>query len=224
MIPLKDNIPSKKIPYINYFLIFLNVAIFALELKAGHQVDDMIKRYAFNAREFYYLLIGVDISFEPIKKIFTSMFLHGGFSHILGNMLYLYIFGDNVEDRFGHLFYLIFYLFFGVIAVILQFVFDPLSNLPMLGASGAVSGVMGSYFIFYPRARVITLVPIFIFIQFIEVPAFFFLFFWFIIQFLYGTLSIYGGMLGVAWWAHIGGFIAGFFIAIIHKFFFRGKR
>lgn len=224
MIPIKDNIPSKKIPFVNYLIIFLNIVVFAIELKAGSQVDEMIKRYAFNSREFNNLLSGVYVSFEPIKKIFTSMFLHGGFSHILGNMLYLYIFGDNVEDRFGHLLYLFFYILFGIVAVLLQFIFNPLSDLPMLGASGAVSGVMGAYFIFYPRARVITLIPIFIFIQFIEVPAFFFLFFWFLIQFLYGTLSIYGGMLGVAWWAHIGGFLAGFVIAIIHKFFFRGKR
>lgn len=224
MIPIKDNIPSKKIPFVNYLIIFFNIVVFAIELKAGSQIDEMIKRYAFNSREFYNLLSGVYFSFEPVKKIFTSMFLHGGFSHILGNMLYLYIFGDNVEDRFGHLMYLFFYIFFGIVAVLLQFVFNPFSDLPMLGASGAVSGVMGAYFIFYPRARVITLIPIFIFIQFIEVPAFFFLFFWFLIQFLYGTLSIYGGMLGVAWWAHIGGFLAGFIIAIIHKFLFRGKR
>ncbi|MCX7991415.1 MAG: rhomboid family intramembrane serine protease [Proteobacteria bacterium] len=224
MIPIKDNIPSKRVPYINYLLIFINILVFALELKAGNRIDDMIKNYAFHANELYHLFLGINDSFDPIKKIFTSMFMHGGFSHIFGNMLYLYIFGDNVEDRLGHFMYLFLYLTFGVFALLLQFFFNPLSNLPMLGASGAVSGVMGAYFIFYPRARVITLVPIFIFIQFIEVPAFFFLFFWFILQFLYGTLSIYGGSMGVAWWAHIGGFVAGFLFAILHKIFFRGQR
>lgn len=219
MIPIKDNIPSKKIPFVNYFLIFLNVVVFAMEIKAGPYLDLLIKKYAFNAREFYYLITGINVSLEPIKKIFTSMFLHGGFSHIFGNMLYLYIFGDNVEDRFGHLAYLIFYLFFGIVAVLIQFIFNPFTDLPMLGASGAVSGVMGAYFIFYPHARVITLVPIFIFLHFMEIPAFFFLFFWFIIQFFYGTLTIYGGTLGIAWWAHIGGFLAGFFVAIIYKLY-----
>ncbi len=224
MIPLKDNIPSKKIPFVNYILIFLNVVVFALELKAGPALNSMIEKYAFYAKDFYYLITGVNQSLDPIIRIFTSMFMHGGFSHIIGNMLYLYIFGDNVEDRLGHFVYLLLYLVFGVFAVLMQFFFDPLSNLPMLGASGAVSGVMGAYFIFYPRARVITLVPIFIFIQIIEIPALFFLFFWFFMQFFYGTLSIYTGAMGVAWWAHIGGFLAGFIVAVIHRILFRGYR
>lgn len=222
MIPIKDNIPSKRIPFINYLLIFFNVVVFAFEIKAGARLDLMIKKYAFYANELYYLLSGISYSLDPIKKIFTSMFMHGGFSHILGNMLYLYIFGDNVEDRVGHVMYLFLYLLFGVIATFIQFLFAPLSNVPMIGASGAVSGVMGTYFIFYPRARIITLLPIFIFIQFIEVPAFFFLFFWFILQFLYGSLA--GGVVGVAWWAHIGGFVAGVAFAVIFKLFFRGLR
>ncbi len=224
MIPIKDNIPSKKIPFINYLLIFINIVVFALEIKAGNMLELLIKRYAFYSNEFYYLLTGQLFSLDPIKKIFTSMFMHGGFSHILGNMLYLYIFGDNVEDRLGHFKYLLLYLFFGICAALLQFLFNPLSDIPMIGASGAVSGVMGAYFIFFPKARVITILPVFIFIHFVEIPAVFFLVFWFVLQFLYGSLSVATGVINVAWWAHVGGFVAGFLIALFFKMFLRNRR
>lgn len=224
MIPIKDNIPSKTIPYINYLLIFANIVVFALEIKAGSRLELFIKNYAFHSREFYYLITGQNYSLEPIKKVFTSMFMHGGFSHIIGNMLYLYIFGDNVEDRLGHIKYLLLYLLFGFCAAMLQFFSNPISEIPMLGASGAVSGVMGAYFIFFPKARVIAILPIFIFIQFVEIPAFFFLVFWFILQFLYGSISVATGVVNVAWWAHVGGFVAGFVIAFIFKIFSRYRR
>jgi membrane associated rhomboid family serine protease len=143
----------------------------------------------------------------------TSMFLHGGFLHFGGNMLYLWIFGDNVEDRMGHGRFLVFYLLCGAAAALAQTVVNPDSVVPMLGASGAIAGVMGAYFVLYPHSRILTLVPIFIFIQLIEVPAIFFLGIWFVFQFLSGVGSIAtaagepGG--GIAFWAHIAGFAAG---------------
>ena len=146
-----------------------------------------------------------------LAPLVTSMFLHGGWMHLLGNMLYLHIFGDNVEDRLGHFRYLFFYLATGIVAGVAQLVISPNSSLPMVGASGAIAGVTGAYFLFFPRARVVTLVPVFIFIQIVELPAVFFLFFWFAFQLLLGIGSLgtdaSGG--GVAFWAHIGGFIAG---------------
>jgi len=143
--------------------------------------------------------------------ILTSMFMHGGFMHIIGNMYFLFIFGDNVEDKLGHIRYLLIYLMFGVAAAASQIIMFPDSVIPMVGASGAVAGVMGAYLVFYPQAKVKTLIIIVIFITVINIPAFIFLLLWFLLQFLNGTS---GGSGGVAWWAHIGGFIAGLMYAI----------
>lgn len=152
--------------------------------------------------------------------IFTSMFLHGGWSHIIGNMVYLWIFGDNVEDRLGHFRYLIFYLTVGCAAAITQIYLNPVSRIPMIGASGAIAGVLGAYFVLYPRAKVLALVPIWVFLRLVEVPAVFFLGFWFVMQYLQGLgsitqRSVYGDVGGVAWWAHAGGFIAGIVFVIL---------
>lgn len=224
MIPLRDNIPSKTIPFINYLIIAINTYIFVLEIKAGPKITYIIEHYAFYSNELTQLLKGELSNIEPIKKMFTSMFLHGGFGHFIGNMLFLYIFGDNVEDRLGHIKYIIFYIFCGVSAILLHYIFNTHSVLPTLGASGAIAGVMGAYFIFFPHAKVLTLIPIFIFIQFIEIPAFFFLIFWFIMQFYLGTLSAVTGSSNVAWWAHVGGFIVGALIAIVWYIIKRMKR
>lgn len=224
MIPLRDNIPSKTIPFINYLIILLNTYIFILEIKAGTKITFLIEHYAFYSNELTQLLKGELFTIEPVKKMFTSMFLHGGFGHFIGNMLFLYIFGDNVEDRLGHIKYIIFYIFCGISAILLHYIFNTQSVLPTLGASGAIAGVMGAYFIFFPHAKVLTLVPIFIFIQFIEIPAFFFLIFWFIMQFYLGTLSAVTGSSNVAWWAHVGGFIVGALIAIIWYIIKKVKR
>ncbi|TMB53688.1 MAG: rhomboid family intramembrane serine protease, partial [Deltaproteobacteria bacterium] len=141
----------------------------------------------------------------------TSMFLHGGWLHVLGNMLYLYIFGDNVEDRLGHLRYLLFYLLCGCAAGGAQALSGPDSNVPMVGASGAIAGVSGAYFLFFPGARVVTLVPIFFFLQVIEIPAVVFLLIWFVGQLMLGlaALGTHAAAGGVAFWAHVGGFVAG---------------
>ncbi len=148
---------------------------------------------------------------DRVVPFFTSMFMHGGFMHIIGNMYFLYIFGDNVEDRLGHGKYFIMYILFGLAAAFSQVLLFPDSIVPMIGASGAVAGVMGAYMVFYPKARVKTLVIIIIFITIIDIPAVFFLLLWFFMQFLNGAGAGHGG---VAWWAHIGGFIAGLLYAV----------
>jgi membrane associated rhomboid family serine protease len=148
------------------------------------------------------------VPFPIWLTIFTSMFLHGGLLHILGNMLYLWIFGDNVEGALGHLKFLIFYLAAGVGAAFLQLVASPHSTAPMVGASGAISGVMGAYFVLFPWSRILTLVPFFFFLHFVEVPAFLFLGFWFLLQFFSGIVDL-SALGGVAWFAHIGGFLTG---------------
>jgi len=146
----------------------------------------------------------------------SSMFLHGGWTHIFGNMLYLWIFGDNVEDRMGHGRFLVFYLLCGIAAALAQTITTPDSTVPMIGASGAIAGVMGAYFVLYPRSRIVTLIPLFFFFQVIEVPAIFFLGIWFLMQFVSGVGSIVStvgnagnGIGGIAFWAHIAGFVAG---------------
>lgn len=142
----------------------------------------------------------------------TAMFLHGGWGHLLGNMLYLYIFGNNVEDMLGRGRYLLFYLMCGVLSFFVQVVFQSNSMVPNVGASGAIAGVLGAYFLLFPRARILTLVPLFFFFPVVEIPAFFFLGIWFLIQFLSGAAAIgrtSALMGGVAWWAHIGGFLTG---------------
>ncbi len=153
--------------------------------------------------------------FLGLMNIFTSMFLHGGWGHLLGNMWFLHVFGDNVEDNLGHVRYFFYYLLMGFGAAAAQLAANPASQLPMVGASGAIAGILGGYFILHPRARVLTLIPIFIFIRFIEIPAFFFLGLWFLMQAVNGVgalsaQAVRGDLGGVAWWAHAGGFAAGF--------------
>jgi len=138
------------------------------------------------------------------------MFLHGGWLHLLGNMLYLWIFGDNVEDRLGHGRFILFYLLCGVAAALAQIYVSPTSKTPMIGASGAIAGVLGAYLLLFPQSRVLALIPIAFFLQVVEIPAFVFLLFWFFMQFLSGAVAITAYMTeGVAWWAHIGGFVSG---------------
>jgi membrane associated rhomboid family serine protease len=154
---------------------------------------------------------------EVLAPLVTAMFLHGGFLHVIGNMLFLWVFGDNVEDRFGHVGFLAFYLLAGVAANYAHVLINPASVVPTIGASGAVAGVLGAYILFYPGARVVTLVPLGFFLQVVELPAFLFLGIWFLIQFASGFFSLGTGMAnsgGVAWWAHVGGFAAGFLLAV----------
>ncbi len=172
---------------------------------------------------FGFVPAGNIIAVHSILTIFTSMFLHGGWMHIIGNMWFLWIFGDNVEDFLGHLNYFMFYVFGGVVASITHFFLNPGSTVPTIGASGAIAAVMGAYFILYPRAKVLTLIPIFIIFEFVELPAFIFLGIWFLFQFFLGSLekAANNAAGGVAWWAHFGGFVYGavllFFLKIRKK-------
>lgn len=219
MIPIRDTIPSSKKPVVNYTIIILTIFVFYLQLSAGSGSMYLVDFYAFLPKQLFNLIHHGIFTFEPIKRMFTSMFLHGSLFHLIGNMLYLYIFGDNVEDRLGHFAYILFYIFCGIVAAFFHYLFNPISSVPTLGASGAVAGVMGAYFIFFPKSRILTLIPIFIFFQFIEIPAVFFLLFWFIMQILYGSVSITTGLQNVAWWAHVGGFLTGAIIGLIVVFF-----
>lgn len=216
MIPLKDNIPSYRTPIINYSIISANTLVFIYQyiiLSNPYKVEDFVYTYGFIPYRFTYEFPSYWWS------LFTSMFLHGSFLHFLGNMWFLYIFGDNVEDRFGHLRYLLIYILCGVCGAVLQFLLDPFSKIPMIGASGAISGILGAYFVLYPSAGILTLVPFGIFSRIVVIPAVVFLSFWIIFQFLSGTQNLMvkfalgRDLPGVAYWAHIGGFFCGFVFA-----------
>ncbi len=220
MIPLKDDVPSRTVPVVNYALVALNVLAFVLELRMGPGLGRFFSQAAvipalYTGPSGRFGLIDVfATSLDPElgPRVFVSMFLHGGILHILGNMLYLWIFGDNVEDRMGHLRYLIFYFLCGWAAAYAHIWADSTSRLPSIGASGAIAGVLGAYLVLFPRARVVTLLPLGFFSQLVRIPAIFFLGFWFLQQFILGALSLNAPTAqtgGVAWWAHIGGFAAG---------------
>ncbi len=218
MIPIRDDIPSETYPFVNYGLIALNFIVFLYELSLPPiQLTNFIYNFGFVPFKFSYILgCGHCSMLQAILPIFSSMFIHGGWFHILGNMLFLYIFGDNVEDSLGHLKYLIFYLLSGFAAAMFQYVIHPFSKTPMVGASGAIAGVLGAYFILYPRARVFTLVFFFFFVDIIPLPAFLYIFLWFLMQVLNGSAALaLQGAGGVAWWAHIGGFIAGMTMVLL---------
>lgn len=207
MIPLKDTVQSRSFPIVNWILIVTNVLVFLMELSLGPRVEAFIAAFGVVPAR---LLSAPGLS--QLLTILTSMFLHGGWLHLISNMLALYIFGDNVEDRVGHGRYVVFYLVCGLIAALTHIAFSSTSAAPTIGASGAISGVLGAYFVLYPSARVTTLIPIFILPWFVEIPAIVYLGFWFLSQLLNGTLAIVAGAQafgGVAFWAHVGGFVAG---------------
>jgi membrane associated rhomboid family serine protease len=200
VIPLRDVVPSRTTPYITITIIALNGLAWLFELSLPHDV----------LSEFITLYGVVPAAFAPATLV-TSMFLHGSWSHVLGNMWYLWIFGDNVEDRVGHGRFILFYLLCGIAAAAGQIAVDPSSTLPTIGASGAIAGVMGAYFVLYPHSRVLTLIP-WIFLQIVELPAIVLLGFWFVMQlFSAGTIAMTtssrGG--GVAFAAHVVGFVVG---------------
>ena len=213
MFPLKDNIPAKNFPYVNIGLIAINIIFFVYELSYGHEVDRLINALGFVPARFLAQQAENWINPAGFVPAFSSMFLHANLLHLVSNMWMLWIFGDNVEDCMGHGRYVLFFLLCGLASVGAQTISNPHSTIPMVGASGAISGVLGAYFLSYPHARILTLLPIVIFFYLIELPAYFFLGFWFVLQFLQGSLyslnsdQVSGG--GVAWWAHVGGFAAG---------------
>ncbi|HGJ65698.1 TPA: rhomboid family intramembrane serine protease [bacterium] len=218
MIPLRDTIQSRSTPIMTVSLIIANAAAFIFQLSLGQNLNDFITVYGFVPSKFFHLISKGNI-LAGLFPLFTSIFLHGGWFHIIGNMWYLWIFGDNVEDRVGHFRFVIFYILCGVSAGLIHGFTSPNSGIPTIGASGAIAGVMGAYFVLYPRAKIWTLVPIFFFVQFIEIPAFFFLGFWILMQFFMGTFSLGIGSMqgGVAWWAHIGGFATGALLIFIFQ-------
>jgi membrane associated rhomboid family serine protease len=215
MLPLRDTIRSTSFPIINWALIGLNTVVFLFEATLSpSQLDRLVMNFGVIPARLHLLEPGLLLSNPaPLITLFTHMFLHGGWLHFLSNIWVLFIFGDNVEDRMGPGRYLGFYLLSGLIAALTQVFIDPASTIPSIGASGAIAGVLGAYFLMFPEARVITLIPVFILPWIIEVRAIIFLGFWFVTQ-LFSGISVLAlphstNMGGVAWWAHIGGFLFG---------------
>jgi membrane associated rhomboid family serine protease len=215
MFPLYDTVRSRTFPLINLTLIFANIAAFLYEWRMDPAT---LKEFI-----FAWGLIPARFLSDPFvgwMTIFSSMFLHGGWFHLINNMWVLFIFGANVEARMGKLRYLIFYLLSGVAAALLQTYILPSSLVPMIGASGAVAGVLGAYLILFPRSRIASLVPIFFIFTIVEVPALLYLIFWFASQLYSGLFAMQGGGgSGIAWWAHIGGFVFG----LVSVFIFRRR-
>jgi len=217
MIPLKDRNPSHRFPGVTIVLILGNVAVFLYQFSLGPAADAFVLQFGMIPSAISAVIGGSWDRVGAMLTIFTSLFLHGGWMHLIGNMLYLWVFGDNVEDKLGHGRYLLFYLICGISASALHIAIEPASLVPTIGASGAVSGVLAAYLVMFPRARVLTLIPIFIFIQLAEIPAFVLLGLWFVLQFFNGLVSLglsTSGMGGVAWWAHIGGFAVGLLLVL----------
>ncbi|MFN3692152.1 MAG: rhomboid family intramembrane serine protease [Fervidobacterium sp.] len=210
MFPLYDTIPSLKRPYINLLIIITNVLVFIYQLSLsftdwnGKTLESFFYKYGFVPEKMFY-------SF-PLLAVFTHMFVHGGWSHIIGNMWFLKIFGDNVEDALGHSKFFLFYITGGIFALFFHVIFNPFSPYPLVGASGAISAVMGAYFVLFYYSRIVSLV-FFILPFIVEIPAFIYLPYWFIIQIANGLLSDVTGT-GVAYWAHAGGFIYGVFVGL----------
>jgi membrane associated rhomboid family serine protease len=209
MLPLWDSTPRKTFPFINYLIIALNIIVFFYEVTSP-DFASFVEKYAFVPANFYISDLN---SWLPV---FSALFIHGSFIHILSNMWFLHLFGDNVEDRVGHFPYLLFYLVGGFIANIAQYLLDPSSVIPLVGASGAISAVAGAYFVLYRNSNVKTLIPIFFIPAIIDLPVWLFLGYWFVIQIFSGigslaTMPLQDG--GVAWFAHVGGFIFGYLFA-----------
>ncbi len=240
MIPLYDNIPSRTTPWVNYLIVALTTLVFGLQLLDQYNDNrwQLVERFGMVPQRVLHpgttvvmdvpqvvatplgpRVVRVQKVIPPAAvpewlTLLTCIFLHGGWMHFLGNMWFLYIFGDNVEDRLGHTGFLIFYLASGVLASAAHLAANPDSPVPTIGASGAIAGVMGAYFILYPKAQVVALIPLFFIFYSVVLPAPVFLGFWFFIQFFQGIGSITAGQSGgVAWWAHIGGFVVGMLVA-----------
>lgn len=213
MIPIRDEIKTHRTPIVNYALVVINVLVFLWMFLNSGNLESIYYEYALIPSNF---LNGINLG--DVKDIFTSMFMHGGWMHLIGNMLYLWIFGDNIEDRLGHIGYLIFYLAGGIAAALLQTLISPSSQIPMVGASGAIAGVLGAYLVMYPNSRVYTFIPIGFYARVRLVPAVVVLGLWFLLQLISGVGSL--GALdqgGTAYFAHIGGFIFGLIVGWMFK-------
>jgi len=211
LIPIRDINPRVRVPFVNFLLMAGCGLAFGYQLSLEDQVGAFIREYGFVPARL------AEAPLDGLRDAVTATFLHGGWFHVLGNLLYLRVFGDNVEDRLGHLLYPLFYVAAGVAGALAQWAVQPDSTTPMVGASGAIAGVLGAYLITFPKARVVTLFPVFIFLTFIEVPAVVFLGIWSLQQFLNGYASVTGAnqvVESVAWFAHIGGFVFGALVGI----------
>lgn len=225
MIPISDSVRRSRVPVITWSLCLANVLIFVLELRMPErQLERVLDHFGLVPLRYGNLELVAELGLGELVPFLTSLFLHGGWLHVLSNLWTLWIFGDNVEDRMGHVRYLVFYLLCGLAAGVVHLVTNRGSDVPAIGASGAIAGVLGAYFALFPRARVLTLVPIFFLPLFVEIPAVVFLGLWFLTQFLSGTAALVsveaGG--GIAWWAHVGGFLAG--LALQRAFLDRRRR
>lgn len=209
MIPIRDEIPPQRVPVVTRALIVLNVAAFLYQIMLGLKVASFMQIWGVVPERIAQAFAGQTPAPNALLTLFTSMFLHGGWIHLIGNMWYLWIFGDNVEDELGSLRFLGFYLAAGVVSALMHVLFHPDSLMPAVGASGAIAGVLGAYAFAFPKARVVTLVPIIFFFQIVALPALLVLGLWFVFQFFSATLFTGGAGGGVAWWAHIGGFLFG---------------
>jgi len=217
VVPLRDDNPTQIVPVVTYTILVINIVVFVYELSLGPDLEAFFRLWAVVPRELsaYFLGEPTGLPFPAWITLITSQFLHAGFLHVAGNMLFLWIFGNNVEDKLGHVRFLIFYLACGALAALTQWFFSAGSVIPSLGASGAIAGVMGAYVLRFPRAEILTLIPLGFFMWTFRVPALFFLGFWFVQQAFYSVASLnvpanvgmQGG--GVAYWAHAGGFIFG---------------
>lgn len=211
MIPIRDRNPSGTFPIVTVSIIFINVVVFLIQLSAGPRLDAILFQFGIVPIKVVY---SADIPASTFVNTYfpflSYMFLHGGFVHLIGNMWYLWIFGDNIEDTLGRFKFILFYLLCGIGSAMVHIYFNSQSGIPCVGASGAIAGVLGAYMVTFPRARVLVVIPLFIIWEIMELPAIFVLGFWFLIQFFSGAAAIskvQGG--GVAWWAHIGGFVLG---------------
>jgi len=209
LIPLRDSLRAQQKPYINWLLIIINFIVFFGCLGLSQSgLEELYFQYGVVPIRVVHLLQTGSSWYLVVAPFITAMFLHNGWLHIIGNMWYLFIFGDNVEDMLGHTRYLLFYLITGIIGSLAHVLTNAGSPVPIVGASGAIAGVLGGYFLLFPRARILSLVPFFIFFL-VEIPAVFFLAFWFILQLINGAVSLGGVANSVAWVAHVGGFLAG---------------
>jgi len=213
MIPIRDEMQTHRTPFVNYALILINVVVFLLTYVLNPNPEGVYSQFAFFPNE---IRQGLDLG--DVRSILTSMFMHLGWVHLLGNMLYLWIFGDNIEDKLGHINYLIFYLAGGVFAAFAHYLSNPTSTILTVGASGAIAAVLGAYLVFYPHSRVYTFIPIGFFIRLRLVPAVVVLSLWFILQLFSGVGSLgLGDQGGTAYWAHIGGFVFGLLVGLLFR-------
>ncbi|HUF18377.1 MAG TPA: rhomboid family intramembrane serine protease [Thermoanaerobaculia bacterium] len=214
MIPLRDTLPTRIRPRVNHALIVSNLLVFAAQVFTGQHAEVYIRAFGFTPARFFHPASFGDGILEVSVTLVTSLFMHGGLLHIGGNLLYLWIFGDNVEERLGHGKYLLFFIACGTAGSLTHAFFFPLSEVPSIGASGCIAGVLGAYLVLFPHARIVTFFPLIVYWALAELPAIVLLPIWFVMQFLNGWLSLASAqgvqeVTGVAWWAHIGGFLFG---------------